>query len=420
MSLAKLSIEKNTISWMFALLLLIGGTFSYLGLGQLEDPEFTIKQAMVITQYPGASPQQVEEEVTYPLENAIQQLPYVDYVTSISSQGQSQITIEMKSTYRKKDLQQIWDELRRKVNDLSGSFPQGVNPPRVIDDFGDVYGVMFAVTGDDYSYEELHDYVDFLRRELVLVNGVGKVTTAGEQQQQVVVEISSHKLSSFGIAPTQIYQLLQNQNTVSNAGKIRVDSESIRLHPTGEFQDVSELENLLISNPGSSKLIYLGDVAEVSRQYAEVPKNIVRYGGKQALLVAVSFSSGVNVVDIGKALDTRINELEYQRPIGMEIHNVYNQPAEVEKSVSGFILSLAEAVAIVIIVLLVFMGLRSGLLIGLILLLTVLGSFIFMKLFAIDLQRISLGCTGHCSWYVSRQCHRNYRRHINRYETRLI
>lgn len=391
MSLAKLSIEKNTISWMFALLLLIGGTFSYLGLGQLEDPEFTIKQAMVITQYPGASPQQVEEEVTYPLENAIQQLPYVDYVTSISSQGQSQITIEMKSTYRKKDLQQIWDELRRKVNDLSGSFPQGVNPPRVIDDFGDVYGVMFAVTGDDYSYEELHDYVDFLRRELVLVNGVGKVTTAGEQQQQVVVEISSHKLSSFGIAPTQIYQLLQNQNTVSNAGKIRVDSESIRLHPTGEFQDVSELENLLISNPGSSKLIYLGDVAEVSRQYAEVPKNIVRYGGKQALLVAVSFSSGVNVVDIGKALDNRINELEYQRPIGMEIHNVYNQPAEVEKSVSGFILSLAEAVAIVIIVLLVFMGLRSGLLIGLILLLTVLGSFIFMKLFAIDLQRISLG-----------------------------
>ena len=207
----------------------------------------------------------------------------------------------------------------------------------------------------------------------------------------MVVEISTHKLSSFGIAPSQIYQLLENQNTVSNAGKIRVGSESIRLHPTGEFQDVSELENLLISNPGSSKLIYLGDVAQVSRQYAEVPQNIVSYAGKQALLLAVSFSSGVNVVDVGKALDKRINELEYQRPIGMEIHTVYNQPAEVEKSVNGFIVSLAEAVAIVILVLLIFMGMRSGVLIGLILLLTVLGSFIFMKLFAIDLQRISLG-----------------------------
>jgi len=391
MSLAKLSIEKGIISWMFALLLLVGGTVSYFGLGQLEDPEFTLKQAMVITQYPGASPQQVEEEVTYPLENAIQQLPYVDFVTSISSPGMSQISIEMKSTYRKRDLQQIWDELRRKVNDLSGSFPQGVMAPQVMDDFADVYGVMFAVTGDSYSYDELHDYVDFLRRELVLVEGVGKVSTAGEQQAQVMVEISSHKLSSFGIPPSQIYQLLENQNTVSNAGKIKVGSESIRLHPTGEFQDVSELEDLLISNPGSSKLIYLGDVAQVSRQYAEVPQNIVSYGGKQALLVAVSFSSGVNVVDVGKALDKRINELEYQRPVGMEIHTVYNQPAEVEKSVNGFIISLAEAVAIVILVLLIFMGMRSGVLIGLILLLTVLGTFIFMKLFAIDLQRISLG-----------------------------
>ncbi len=376
---------------MFTLLLLIGGSVSYFDLGQLEDPEFTLKKAMVITMYPGASPQQVEEEVTFPLENAIQQLPYVDYVTSISSNGKSQISVEMKSTYRKEQLRQIWDEMRRKINDLSPSLPSGVYPSTVLDDFADVYGVMYSVTGDGYSYDELKDYVDFLKRELVLVKGVSKVTVAGEQQPQVMVEVSTRKLAQLGIAPSHIFQLLQSQNTVSNAGKIRVGDESIRLHPTGEFKDVKELETLLISKPGASELIYLGDVAKVYREYAEVPNNVIRYNSQQALLIGVSFMSGVNVVDVGKHIDDHLASLEYQRPHGIDINSVYNQPQEVQKSVDGFIISLLEAIAIVLVVLLLFMGLKSGILIGGILLLTVLGTFIFMKLFAIDLQRISLG-----------------------------
>ncbi|WP_165742608.1 efflux RND transporter permease subunit [Pseudoalteromonas sp. Z9A6] len=391
MSFAQLSIEKKVISWMFTLLLLIGGSVSYFDLGQLEDPEFTLKKAMVITMYPGASPQQVEEEVTFPLENAIQQLPYVDYVTSISSNGKSQISVEMKSTYRKEQLRQIWDEMRRKINDLSPSLPSGVYPSTVLDDFADVYGVMYSVTGDGYSYDELKDYVDFLKRELVLVKGVSKVTVAGEQQPQVMVEVSTRKLAQLGIAPSHIFQLLQSQNTVSNAGKIRVGDESIRLHPTGEFKDVKELETLLISKPGASELIYLGDVAKVYREYAEVPNNVIRYNSQQALLIGVSFMSGVNVVDVGKHIDDHLASLEYQRPHGIDINSVYNQPQEVQKSVDGFIISLLEAIAIVLVVLLLFMGLKSGILIGGILLLTVLGTFIFMKLFAIDLQRISLG-----------------------------
>ncbi|WP_278369393.1 efflux RND transporter permease subunit, partial [Pseudoalteromonas lipolytica] len=315
----------------------------------------------------------------------------VDYVTSISSPGKSQITVEMKSNYRKQDLRQIWDELRRKINDQAAAMPSGVYPSKIMDDFGDVYGVMYAVTGDGYSYDELKDYVDYLKRELVLVDGVSKVTVGGEQQAQVMVEISTRKLAQLGISPDRIYQLLQTQNSVSNAGKVRVGDESIRLHPTGEFKDVKELENLLISKPGENELIYLGDVATVFREYAEVPNNIIRFNQQQALLVGVSFSTGVNVVDVGAKIDAHLASLEYQRPHGIEINSVYNQPAEVEKSVSGFIISLLEAVAIVIVVLLVFMGFKSGVLIGVILLLTVLGTFIFMKLFAIDLQRISLG-----------------------------
>ncbi|MDU9591842.1 MULTISPECIES: efflux RND transporter permease subunit VmeI [Vibrio] len=384
-------IRNRVISWMVALIFLIGGIAAFFGLGRLEDPAFTIKDAMVVTSYPGATPQQVEEEVTYPIEKAIQQLTYVDEVNSISSRGLSQITVTMKNNYGPDDLPQIWDELRRKVNDLKGTLPPGVNEPQVIDDFGDVYGILLAVTGDGYSYKELLDYVDYLRRELELVDGVSKVSVSGQQQEQVFIEVSMKKLSSIGLSPDTVFNLLSTQNVVSDAGAIRIGDEYIRIQPTGEFQSVDELGDLLITESGAQGLIFLKDVAEIKRGYVEVPSNIINFNGSLALNVGVSFAEGVNVVEVGKAFDHRLAELKYQQPVGIEISEIYSQPKEVDKSVSGFVVSLAQAVGIVIIVLLFFMGLRSGLLIGLILLLTVLGTFIFMKYLAIDLQRISLG-----------------------------
>ncbi|MEL7326484.1 MAG: efflux RND transporter permease subunit VmeI [Pseudomonadota bacterium] len=384
-------IHNLVISWMVSLIFLIGGVSAFFGLGRLEDPAFTIKDAMVVTSYPGATPQQVEEEVTYPLEKAIQQLTYVDEVNSISSRGLSQITVTMKNNYGPDDLPQIWDELRRKVNDLKGSLPPGVNEPSVIDDFGDVYGILLAVTGDGYSYKELLDYVDYLRRELELVDGVSKVSVSGQQQEQVFIEISMKKLSSLGLSPNTVFNLLSTQNVVSDAGAIRIGDEYIRIQPTGEFQSVDELGDLLLTESGAQGLIFLKDVAEIKRGYVDVPTNIINYNGQLALNLGVSFAQGVNVVKVGKAFDRRVAELKYQQPVGVQISEIYNQPKEVDKSVSGFVISLAQAVGIVIVVLLFFMGLRSGLLIGLILLLTVLGTFIFMKYLAIDLQRISLG-----------------------------
>ncbi|EMY8515019.1 efflux RND transporter permease subunit VexK [Vibrio cholerae] len=384
-------INNRVISWMVSLIFLIGGTAAFFNLGRLEDPAFTIKDAMVVTSYPGATPQQVEEEVTYPLEKAIQQLTYVDEVNSISSRGLSQITVTMKNNYGPDDLPQIWDELRRKVNDLKGALPPGVNPPFVIDDFGDVYGILLAVTGEGYSYKELLDYVDYLRRELELIDGVSKVSVSGQQQEQVFIEISMKRISTLGISPQTVFNLLSTQNLVSDAGAVRIGSEYIRIHPTGEFDDVEKLGDLILSERGAQGLIYLRDVAEVKRGYVEVPSNVITFNGKLALNVGVSFAQGVNVVEVGQRFDRRLAELKYQQPIGIDIAEVYSQPKEVDKSVSGFVVSLGQAVAIVIIVLLFFMGLRSGLLIGLILLLTVLGTFIFMQYFKIDLQRISLG-----------------------------
>ncbi|MDK9763560.1 efflux RND transporter permease subunit [Vibrio sp. D420a] len=384
-------IRNKVISWMLSLIFLIGGVSAFFGLGRLEDPAFTIKDAMVVTSYPGATPQQVEEEVTYPLEKAIQQLTYVDEVNSISSRGLSQVTVTMKNNYGPDDLPQIWDELRRKVNDLKGQLPPGVNDPQVIDDFGDVYGILLAVTGEGYSYKELLDYIDYLRRELELVDGVSKVSVSGAQQEQVFIEISMKKISSLGLSPNTVFNLLSTQNVVSDAGAVRIGNEYIRIHPTGEFQNVEQLGDLILTEGGAQGLIYLKDVADVKRGYIEVPTNIIGYNGKLALNLGISFAQGVNVVAVGEAFDRRLAELKYQQPVGIDISEVYNQPKEVDKSVSGFVVSLGQAVAIVIVVLLFFMGLRSGLLIGLILLLTVLGTFIFMQYFKIDLQRISLG-----------------------------
>jgi len=388
---AQYSIEHKVVSWMFALLLLVGGSISFFGLGQLEFPEFTLKQALVVTAYPGASPEQVEEEVTLVLEDAIQQLDAVKHITSVNSAGLSQIEVEVEDYYDAAALPQVWDELRRKVNDKLSELPAGVATPSVIDDFGDVYGILLNVTGDGYTSRELQNYADFLRRELVLVDGVKKVNIAGQIVEQVVVEISQQKLNALGLNQDYIYGLINSQNVVSNAGSIRVGDNRIRIHPTGEFNQVEQMERLLISAPGGTKLIYLGDIAKVYKDNDETPTTIYHGNGEAALSVGIAFSSGVNVVDVGAAINQKLVELDNQRPIGLELIKVYDQSKMVDQTVSGFLVNLAESIAIVIGVLLIFMGVRAGLLMGLVLLLTILGTFIMMNALNIELQIISLG-----------------------------
>lgn len=391
MDIATYFIDRKVTSWMMTLILLVGGVLAFNNLGQLEDPEFTIKDTLIITYYPGASPEQVEEEVTYPIEEKLQNLPYVDEIKSTSKAGYSKVQVTIQDTYRAKELKQIWDEVRKNINDLSGSFPSGVASPVVLDDFGDVYGAMFAIYGEGYQDKDLENYVDYLKRELVLIDGVAKVSIAGKQSEQITIEISRAKLANMGIVPSQLQSLLANQNNVSNAGSVKVGSEYIRINPTGEFQAISELENLIIGTPIDGNLIRLSDVATVKREYSTPSTHLVNFNGYTSLLLGISFASGVNVVEVGKSLEQKLTELEYQRPIGMSMDAVYFQSKEVEKSVANFLLNLAEAVGIVILVLLLFMGVRSGILIGLILLLTILGTFIVMDYLSINLQRISLG-----------------------------
>ncbi|HAS6642572.1 TPA: multidrug efflux RND transporter permease subunit VmeV [Vibrio parahaemolyticus] len=391
MNIAEYSIKNKVISWLFIVILAIGGVTSFLELGRLEDPAFTIKDAMIVATYPGATSKEVEEELTYPLEKEIRKLPYIDRITSTSSNGMSQIMVSMKMDYGPDELPQIWDEMRRKINDLQPNLPQGVQSLQIIDDFGDVYGVMLMLTGDDYDYVELKRYADHLRREIELVDGVGKVDIAGDQQEMLFVEISLDRLASLNLDMNVVSGLLNQQNNVVSAGEVMVNGESLVIRPSGTLNTVQALENLIIHGRDTGNLIRLKDVATITRSIQEKPGNMILFNGKKAINIGISFASGVNVVEVGERLNAELSSLESIKPAGLDMSYFYNQAQEVDDSVKAFVISLAEAVAIVIIVLLFTMGLRSGVIIGVVLLLTVFGTFILMNYNNIELHRISLG-----------------------------
>ncbi|HCG8651699.1 TPA: multidrug efflux RND transporter permease subunit VmeV [Vibrio parahaemolyticus] len=391
MNIAEYSIKIKVISWLFIVILAIGGVTSFLELGRLEDPAFTIKDAMIVATYPGATSKEVEEELTYPLEKEIRKLPYIDRITSTSSNGMSQIMVSMKMDYGPDELPQIWDEMRRKINDLQPTLPQGVQSLQIIDDFGDVYGVMLMLTGDDYDYVELKRYADHLRREIELVDGVGKVDIAGDQQEMLFVEISLDRLASLNLDMNVVSGLLNQQNNVVSAGEVMVNGESLVIRPSGTLNTVQALENLIIHGRDTGNLIRLKDVATITRSIQEKPGNMILFNGKKAINIGISFASGVNVVEVGERLNAELSSLESIKPAGLDMSYFYNQAQEVDDSVKAFVISLAEAVAIVIIVLLFTMGLRSGVIIGVVLLLTVFGTFILMNYNNIELHRISLG-----------------------------
>jgi multidrug efflux pump subunit AcrB len=390
MNIAKFSIERRVITLVLTFVMLGVGLLSYDGLSRLEDPEFTIKEALIITSYPGASAAEVEEEVTDRLEKAAQQMGQLKFIESKSDRGLSTITVTIKDKYQKEDLQQVWDELRRKIGDVQDNLPPGAGTSVVVDDYGDVYGIFVAIYGDGYSYAEIKDVVDMLRKELLLVRDVGKIDTFGERVESVYVELNRDRMSQLGISDDAIINELRQKNVVTDAGRVKVGSEFITINPTGEVTSVKQFESILISSGGDEQ-IYLRDVANVRRGYVDPQDHLIRYDGREAIGLGISTVAGGNVVKMGEALEARMAELRGRIPVGVEAGVVSSQSEAVTIAINGFVTSLLQAVAIVIVVLLFFMGLRSGILIGFVLMVTIAGTFIFMSPMEIALERISLG-----------------------------
>jgi len=393
MNIAELSIRKSVITWVMTFLLVVAGAVSFFKLSWLEDPEFTIKEAVISTPYPGASAQEVEQEVTNVIEKAVQEMGQLDYVWSRSSRGLSIIHPVIKSKYDKATLPQVWDELRRKIHDVQGKLPPGAGPSVVNDDFGDVYGVYIAITGEGYTPWEIYEYVKFLQKELLLVKDVKRITIYANRPEVIYVEMRRDKMTQLGISPNDIYNALAAKNVPAAAGHLTIGKEYIAVNPTGEFKSEKEFGDLLVrgKGPESGSLVHLGDVADIRRGYQDPPRALLRYDGQPAIGLGISTVEGGNVVTMGEALAKRAKELESSRPIGMEWHIVSLQSKAVTQAINGFLVNLAEAVIIVVVVLLIFMGLRSGLIIGAILFITIMGTFILMDMRDITLQRISLG-----------------------------
>ncbi len=389
MNIAEICLQKRTVTVVLTLALFAAGLLSYQKMSRLEDPEFTIKDALVITPYPGASALEVEEEVTDQIEMAAQQLGQLDELESKSDRGLSTVTVSIKDKYDRAGLPQVWDELRRKINDAQADLPPGAGPSIVVDDYGDVFGVFFVIYGEDFTYAELKEVGDLLRKELLLVDDVAKISTFGEQREAIYVKPRQDRLTQLGIPSTAIYDELQKRNIVSNSGRVEIGEEFLTLTPTGGFDSTEDLGNILIRSGG--KQFYLKEVADIRRGYVDPRTEIIRFDGQNALAIGISTVSGGNVVTMGEALKKRMDELQSQLPLGLEYGVVSMQSDAVAKAIKGFSSSLMQAVAIVIVVLVFFMGFRSSLIIGMVLLVTIIGSFTFLLQMGVALERISLG-----------------------------
>ena len=389
MNPAGFALKRQTVMVVMTILLIIAGLVSYKKLGRLENPDFTIKIALVITEYPGASPVEVEEEVTDPIEKAIVEMGQIKQVYSTSQEGLSMVYVEIRDTYPSSELPQIWDELRRKINDIQGQLPAGANGSVVNDDFGDVYGLFFALTGENYTYAELKEQANFLKAELLGCDEVAKIDFWGIQQEVIYVEFDRARLAELGLSAEAIAGTLQQQNSVSSSGKVAVDGSYLRITPTGTFSSEEAIAEMYVG--GGEKLVRLGDIAEVKRGYYEPVRNRMLFNGEPSIALGISTIAGGNVVTMGESVEAKLKDIESLMPKGMRLEKIYYQSDMVTEAVDSFVMNLIESVAIVIVLLMFFMGWQSGLLIGAVLLLNICATLLGMFVMDITLQKISLG-----------------------------
>ncbi|WP_170383597.1 efflux RND transporter permease subunit [Ruegeria atlantica] len=389
MNIARASIDRPIYTWLIILIALFGGIWGFLSLGRLEDPAFTIKNAVIATQYPGATAEEVALEVSEPLESAIQQMGEVDTITSVNQPGFSLIEVEIKSTYDGTELPEIWTKLRAKVRDASRTLPSGVSPPLVNDGFGDVFGLFYAVTAEGFSDAEKHELSTFLRRELLTVPGVADVEVMGLPDEAIFVEPDLAISVNQNVPITAINEAIANADSVNASGSVRTENDRTTILTAEGSDTVSAIAGLSLGSQG--QVINLFDMAHVSRGRQTDPEVMIRFNGTEAFTLGIAGLSTENIVEVGQRADAKLAELDSQIPYGVEILPIYQQHVVVEQASNDFLVNLALSVSIVVAVLGIFMGWRAAVVVGSTLLLTVVGTLLFMSIFSIEMERISLG-----------------------------
>lgn len=389
LNLAEWAIRHKQIVYFFIIAIITGGLWSYFHLGRSEDPDFTIRQAVVTAAWPGASAQQITQQVTDPLEKKLQDTKGLDYIKSFTHDGKTVIYVNLKDSVPKEEMQTRWHEIRNLVNDEWGSLPSGVMGPYINDRFDDVYGSIYAVTGDGFSYEEKRKYAENIRRRLTGVEDVQKVELLGVQKQEIYVEMDQNKLASFGMRPSDVFAMLQQQGAMMPAGMIHTDSRNVAVRVEGLLDTVESLKELPIHV--GERSFHLGDVASVTQMYADPETSLMYFNGKPAVGIAVSMAPGGNNLVLGKNLEKEIEKEKAELPAGLDIEQVADQPSVVNDSIHEFTKSLLEAIVIVMAASFLSLGFWSGIVLALCIPVVVCASFIYMKWQGIDLHIVSLG-----------------------------
>ena len=390
MNLPVYSLENKKIIYFFLAIMLIGGIYSFFKLPKKEDSPFVIKQAVLVTQYPGATPQEVEKLITEPIEREIQSMSDVFQIKSESYFGMSKISIELQPTLAPDYMPVKWDELRRKVANIQPRLPSGASAINVSDDFGDVFGIYYALTADEgFTYDDMRDWAQKIKTELTPIQGVQKVYLFAEQTQVVNVRISVPKLANLGIDPNSIQQVLQTQNLLVNTGEIMTGTYQLRVRAEGTYKSIEDIREQLIVTKGGGE-VRLGDIAIIERGYMDPPSNLMRVDGKRAIGIGVATGAKDDVVAVGDAVAEHLKEMEQLFPIGMELKTIYPENQIANEANNGFILNLIESLLIVIVIIFLVMGSRAGMLVGSSLLFSVGGTLLIMLIWGVGLNRTSL------------------------------
>ena len=389
MSLARYSLDNTKIIYFFLAVLLIGGITSFGKLGKKEDAPFVIKSAVIMTRYPGAEPAEVERLITEPISREIQSMSGVYKIKSESMYGLSKITFELQPSLSASSIPQKWDELRRKVLNIQPQLPSGASAPTVSDDFGDVFGIYYGLTADDgYTYEEMRNWAERIKTQVVTADGVMKIALFGTQTEVVNIFISTNKLVGMGIDPKQLASLLQSQNQIINTGEIRAGEQQLRVTANGMYTTVDDIRNQVITTKAGQ--VKLGDIAVIEKGYMDPPSNIMHVNGKRAIGIGVSTDPQRDVVQTGKNVKAKLDELLPLMPVGLELQSLYLENEIANEANNGFIINLIESILIVIVIIMLVMGLRAGVLIGSSLIFSIGGTLLIMSFFGVGLNRTSL------------------------------
>ncbi len=391
MNLTKFAIENNRVTTMILLVIIVMGMLGYKQLSRDSMPPFTIRVCSVVTQFPGASPERIEELITDKIEKVVQELPELKTVTSQSRTGLSVVSVTLKDDIAKDDLQPIWDRLRRKIDGIREDLPSGIRGPNIKDDgIGVVYGIQVALQGEGFSFYELREYAKDIRDDLIKLDNASEAVIKGVQDEQIYVEFDNASLAKLGLSAGQLQSIISATNIVFPGGEVSLENERIVLEPTGNFETLTDLKNTIINVNGSSETVKLGEITQITRSYKQPPDRLVRVDGEPGLVIAVALKEGANLIDLGFEIDQKLASYESTLPLGITLKRISSTDSYVETKISDFVSNVFQSVSIVLIVMLLFLGLRTGLVVASLIPAALIMTLLLMNTLNIGLNQVSL------------------------------